>query len=56
MIEKIKQMQAQIFIINMDKYQKASSKDQLDKEIIEYVIENSKKIDSWDCYYVYLKE
>ena len=56
MIEKIEQMQAQVFIINMDKYQKASFEDQLDKEIIEYVIENSKKIDSWDCYYVYLKE
>ena len=56
MINKIKKMDNQIFIINMDKYKDASSVDQLDTEIIKYVIKHSKKIDSWDCYDVYLKE
>ena len=56
MIEKVDKMKNQIFIINMHKYRFAGKEDQLDKKIIEYVIENSELIDSWDCYYVYLKE
>ena len=56
MIHKIKKMKNQIFIINMDKYENSSPIDQLDTDIIEYVIKHSKKIDSWDCYSVFLKE
>ena len=56
MIQRIKKMENQIFIVNMDKYESSSSIDQLDTEIIKYVIDHSKKIDSWDCYSVFLKE
>lgn len=56
MIERVKNMKNQIFIINMEKYDSAAGADQLDTDIISYVIKNSKKIDAWDCYYVYLKE
>ena len=56
MIEKVSKMKNQIFIINMHKYRFAGKEDQLDKEVIKYVINNSELIDSWDCYYVYLKE
>ena len=56
MIEKVKKMKNQVFIINMEKYKEAKGVDQLDTAIIKYVIDHSRKIDSWDCYYVYLKE
>lgn len=44
MIEKVKKMKNQVFIINMVKYNEAKG------------VDHSRKIDSWDCYYVYLKE
>ncbi len=56
MINKIKKMKNQIFIINMNKYKHTGVEDQLDKDIIKYVIKHSKKIDNLAYYYVYLKE
>lgn len=56
MIEKVRNLHNQIFIINMDDYNSTLENDQFDKKIVDYVIKHSKKHDTWDNYYVYLKE
>ena len=58
MINKIKKMHNQIFIISIDAYKTRSHTSQFDKEIVKYIIDNYKKIDEDKKlgYAVYYKE
>lgn len=56
MIQKVKNIQQQIFFIDMNRYKYLNDKNQLDKKLIKYIIEHSKKIDDVENYVVYLKE
>lgn len=46
MKEKIDEMHNQIFIISMGDYQSKDEFSQISKDVMEYVMENCKKVDS----------
>lgn len=56
MLLQVKNMHNAIFFIDKDKYKKLPEKNQLDKEIIKYIITKSEKIDYIENYNIYYKK
>ena len=55
-INKINKEEDAYFIINMNEYNLKNSGQQIDKEVLKYVIDNYKKVDNFGNYVIYYKE
>lgn len=56
MIKKVKSMHDVVFFIDIIRYENYVEGDQMDHHLLKYIIDNSKKIGSVDCYNIYYKK